>query len=135
MRRALGILIPAVALSVSAYWSLVLHWQACVMCWSERFIMLGALIGWWVDLPWVVLFAPLLGFAVASIQWWMQLRAVHSVFCSSTAPCDLSYLRFGPFTTAGLAVLAFLLLIVLAMDRFAHRTKQTQVIPFPRKAS
>ncbi|MCL6488424.1 MAG: hypothetical protein K6T76_05745 [Alicyclobacillus mali] len=135
IRSGLGIVIPAIALSVSAYWSLVLHWQACVMCWSERLLLVATLLGWVADNLWVVTFAPIAGFVVASVQWWMQLRAVHAAFCSVTAPCDVSYLRWGPFTTAGLATLVFMVLLLLAMDRFAHRPTQSNLIPFPRKAS
>ncbi|WP_236011676.1 disulfide bond formation protein B [Alicyclobacillus fructus] len=133
-RRALGILIPAVALSVSAYWSLLLHWRACAMCWSERLLLVAALLGWFANNRWMALFAPLLGFGIASAQWWMQLHAVRALFCSVTTPCDVSYLHLGPLTTAGLADLVFFLLLLLGVDSFAHRPKRAEMIPFPRKA-
>ncbi|WP_041695215.1 disulfide bond formation protein B [Alicyclobacillus acidocaldarius] len=135
LRRGLGIVIPAIALSVSSYWSLVLHWQACVMCWSERLLLLATMLGWTIDVPWFVAFASASGLVVSVSQWWMQLRAVHAAFCSMTAPCDVSYFQWGPFTTAGLATLVFAVLLLLAIDRCAPRPLQSNLLSFPHKAS
>ena len=126
IRRGLGIVIPAIALSVSAYWSLVLHWSACVMCWSERLLLATTLFGWAIDLPWLVAFASASGLVVSAAQWWMQLRAVHAAFCSTTAPCDMSYFQLGPLTTAGLATIVFAALTALALDRLAHVPRQAK---------
>ncbi|WP_230087740.1 hypothetical protein [Alicyclobacillus mali (ex Roth et al. 2021)] len=78
LRRGLGIVIPAIALSVSAYWSLALHWQACVMCWSERLLLAATLFGWAIDLPWLVAFASASGLVVSALQM---------VDAASSSPC------------------------------------------------
>lgn len=120
----LGLLLSLGAMLGSLFYSEVLGYPACILCWTQRIFMyplvfLFGLALWRKDravIPYA-LFLTLLGGATALYQWVKEMLALYggvTIPCpavSNLPSCDRIYvLEFGYITIAMIALNAFLLI-------------------------
>jgi disulfide bond formation protein DsbB len=125
--RFFGITLIVISLSVSLYWSQVLHWTPCPLCWTERgllvsllFLFIGSVFHkvW----NWFGLFVSVFGLMIGCYHTYLQLTDATSPFCAVAHPCAFAYFRwFGLFTPASLVFLLFLLITVVFLQLLKSR--------------
>jgi disulfide bond formation protein DsbB len=122
--RYLALLVAWVALCGSLFFSEVLHWQPCLLCWYQRILMypLSLVIAVGIlrrdaGLHWYILPLSLLG---AGVSLYHYLLVKTDWFppppCVADIPCTVDYLNvFGFINIPFLALTAFLLISFLAV--------------------
>ncbi len=122
---------PALAaLLGSLYYSEIMGFVPCTLCWYQRILMypLGIIILVGIIksdeyLPDYVLPFSILGIFVSTYHVLVQ-RGVfsHPASCASGIPCDLSYVNYFSFITIPvMALIAFILItVIMGMTRWAY---------------
>ncbi len=122
--RYLALLVAWVALCGSLFFSEVLHWQPCLLCWYQRILMypLSLVIAVGIlrrdaGLHWYILPLSLLG---AGVSLYHYLLVKTDWFppppCVADIPCTVDYLNvFGFINIPFLALTAFLIISFLAV--------------------
>jgi len=118
------LLVAWVAMSGSLFFSEVLHWQPCLLCWYQRILMypLSILIAVGIlrrndQLHWYILPFSLLGAGV-SLYHYLLVKTdwLPPPPCVADIPCTVDYLNvFGFINIPFLALTAFLLISFLAV--------------------
>lgn len=122
--RYLALLVAWVATSGSLFFSEVLHWIPCSLCWYQRILMyplsVVLAVGLWRRDPKVhtyVLPFTLAGAAVALYHYMIQKSDwLAPPVCSVGVPCTVDYINWlGFITIPFLALTAFLLINILML--------------------
>ena len=138
--RALALLVAAVATAGSLYYSQIVGFAPCELCWFQRICMypLVAVLAVgvarrdsaarWYAAPFVLVGAPL------GLYHWLVERVpsiAASASCSATVPCAVPYFEeLGYVTLAFMAMSAFVLIgALLLVERAGTRTRSAGVTP------
>ncbi len=122
--RYLALLTACVATAGSLYFSLVLHWLPCDLCWYQRICMYPLTIIIVVNtlrrdagLELYVLPLSLIGAVIAMYHYLLQKTDWFTApMCLSGVPCSGDYLNwFGLITIPLLALIAFVLITVFTL--------------------
>jgi disulfide bond formation protein DsbB len=119
----LAFLVALVSTLGSLYFSEILNYVPCELCWFQRIFMY----------PQVVIFAiallrnnrrifsytiPLsaIGGSISAYNYWLQLAAANATSCSGGVSCaDIQFLAYGYITIATMALTGFILIVFLGL--------------------
>jgi disulfide bond formation protein DsbB len=115
----------------SLYYSEIVGFVPCTLCWYQRILMypltLITLVGILKHdeaLPDYVLPLSILGIGFSTYHYLIQLGVVgHSAVCSIGIPCDLRYVNYFGFVTIPLMALTAFVIITssMALSKWAYR--------------
>ncbi len=121
-----------VAMLGSLYFSEVLHWAPCTLCWYQRILMypltLLLLIGILRrddGIPFYVLPFSVLGIIVSTYHYLLQKTDLfqEAAACSIGVPCSVDYLNWlGFITIPFLALTAFIIITIMCLIFLSERT-------------
>ncbi len=121
-----------VAMLGSLYFSEVLHWTPCTLCWYQRILMypltLLLLIGILRKddgIPFYVLPFSVLGMFVSTYHYLLQKTDLfqEARACSVGVPCSVDYLNWlGFITIPFLALTAFIIITIMCLIFLSERT-------------
>ena len=121
-----------VAMLGSLYFSEVLHWAPCTLCWYQRILMypltLLLLIGILRKddgIPFYVLPFSGLGIFVSTYHYLLQKTDLfqEARACSAGVPCSIDYLNWQGFVTIPfLALTAFIIITIMCLIFLSERT-------------
>ena len=114
-----------IAFSGSLYFSEVLHYVPCVLCWYQRILMYPlaliltvGLLRQDINLPYYVLPFSLLGQAIATYHYLLQKTNLFSssLVCSAGTPCNVMWINWWGFVTIPfLAMVAFFVITIMSL--------------------
>lgn len=114
-----AILLITIAFLISGYWSQILHWVPCSLCWVERILLFFILIANLFPISLVVkrllLLEILSGVVVGGYHSFLQLTDGTSDVCAINHPCGIPDFRYGFITPATLVTGLFFALFVLTV--------------------
>ena len=114
--------VAAVAMAGSLYFSDVVGFPPCLLCWYQRILMYPLVlllgVGLWLREPgiWrITLPLPLLGLVIAAYHVALQYRpSIEILACDAGVPCSGRYLAvFGFVSIPTLSAVAFLMIVAL----------------------
>lgn len=125
----IGFFIAIFSMAGSLYFSDILGWEPCVLCWYQRIAMYPLVVifslGVWkqdISARMYGLALSFIGLSVALYQVYLQISAASgsglSVFCSTIGGADCSeifMLEFGYITFPVMSATAFLFIVVLLL--------------------
>ena len=130
VNRELGALLPVLVLVVSLgatlgslFYSELMHFEPCRLCWFQRIAMypiafLSGLALWRRDraIMWYIRLQAIVGAAIGAYHYLVQtLDILDGGSCSATAPCTLRYVNeFGFVSIPFMAMCCFVLIAVAA---------------------
>jgi disulfide bond formation protein DsbB len=126
-----------VATAGSLYFSYVLHWTPCELCWLQRIfifplavILAVAIIKEIKDIEYIVLPLTFIGIAISIYHNLLQDGVIPEKFaiCSAGVSCTIPYHLFFNFLTVPLLSLLALLVITACMFLY-HYAKKKETIP------
>ncbi|MDQ0191489.1 disulfide bond formation protein B [Alicyclobacillus cycloheptanicus] len=120
--------VSLIATATSLYWSDILGWLPCDLCWYERICMypLVVILGIGVfarksDTFRIAITFPIVGLFISAYHYLMQIMpgVARTASCSSAVPCQIpDFVWFGWITPPLLAFLGFLCIgVCLALYR------------------
>jgi disulfide bond formation protein DsbB len=123
----------------SLYYSEIVGFVPCTLCWYQRILMypltviiLVGLLREDASLPAYVLPLSILGIGMSSYHYLLQLGIIsHSAACSVGIPCGLRYVNYFGFVTIPLMALTAFVIITGAMllFRWAHSADDEADLP------
>ncbi len=121
-----------VAMLGSLYFSQVLHWTPCTLCWYQRILMYPLSILLLIGIlrrddgiPFYVLPFSVLGIFVSTYHYLLQKTDLftESQACSAGVPCSIDYLNWMGFVTIPfLALTAFIIITIMCLIFLSERT-------------
>ncbi|MCP5099746.1 MAG: disulfide bond formation protein B [Chloroflexi bacterium] len=130
----LAFIVALIATLGSLYFSEILHFIPCTLCWYQRilmyplvFITLVGIIEQDEFLPKYVLPFSIIGLGVATYHYLIQLGILpHSAACSVGVPCGGRYIDVAGFITIPLlALVAFLLITIIMVVLYRANSDDT----------
>jgi disulfide bond formation protein DsbB len=120
-----------VAMLGSLYFSEVLHWTPCTLCWYQRILMYPLTLVLLVGIlrkddgvPFYVLPLSILGILVSTYHYLLQKTDLfqESAACAAGVPCSVDYLNLAGFITIPfLALTAFVIITIASVIALSER--------------
>ena len=130
----LAFIIALIATLGSLYFSEILHYIPCTLCWYQRilmyplvFVTLVGIIEQDEFLPKYVLPFSVIGLGVSTYHYLIQLGIINkSAACSTGGPCGGRYIDVAGFITIPfLALVAFLLITIIMVVLYRANSDET----------
>ena len=129
-----------VAMLGSLYFSEVLHWTPCTLCWYQRILMYPLTLILLVGIlrkddgvPFYVLPLSILGIFVSTYHYLLQKTNLfqESLACSAGVPCSVDYLNLAGFITIPFLALTAFVIITIASVIFLSERRASEGFDLP----